>query len=105
MEIIDNTKATPVDNKSTGDKPKDTTEQINQESQPIETTVIEMSKDKEPLDLEPLRKVEDDSVLYNIKKASSWAPTYNPTSYKEQFYFQDNWKLWVNINNTWVQIN
>lgn len=106
MQIIDTQKEEQEKykeaNKLDGSNDKANSQSTNKD---IETEVIEMTKDKEAVDLETLRKLEDDSVLYDIKKVQSWAPTYQPTSYKEQFYFQDNWKLWININNIWVQIN
>jgi len=40
-----------------------------------------------------------------IKKAQTNNPTYEPTNYKEQFYFKDDGSLWVNINKQWVNIN
>jgi hypothetical protein len=39
----------------------------------------------------------------DIKKVCVGHPTYKPTEYKEQFYFEDNGSLWVNINNVWKE--
>lgn len=36
-----------------------------------------------------------------ILKSGSGQPSYNPRNFKEQFYFEDNGTLWVNINNVW----
>lgn len=49
------------------------------------------------------QKFIDNFVTYNtdIKKSQTNAPTHNPVNYKEQFYFQDDGTLWVNINNSW----
>jgi len=69
----------------------------------ITTEVIEMHEDN-IVDLSSLVKVQDDSVLYNIKQAETWAPTYNPKTYKEQFYFQDDGSMWANINNVWTKV-
>jgi len=52
---------------------------------------------------------ENDTFILNerdIKKAQSGSPEtkgIEPKEYKEQFYFQDDGTLWVNIANTWKQ--
>lgn len=47
----------------------------------------------------PASSIEND--LLNIKKTQAGSPTYSPTRFVEQFYFQDNGAFWVNINNLW----
>lgn len=51
-------------------------------------------------------KMDNDTFVENIKKiktVGSGHPTYNPRDFKEQFYFEDNGSMWVNINNTWKE--
>jgi len=41
--------------------------------------------------------------IRDVKKVGNGHPTYTPTEFKEQFYFEDNGSLWININNVWKE--
>jgi hypothetical protein len=64
-------------------------------------TGIDQSKVGVNIDYEKIEKDTFVTIQNDIKKVGSGAPTYQPTNYKEQFYFQDNGTMWVNINNVW----
>jgi hypothetical protein len=64
----------------------------------IEPNKVEMNID--------YNKLNNDTFIEKsreIKQTGVGHPTYNPTEFKEQFYFEDNGSLWVNIGNTWKE--
>ena len=70
-------------------------------------TNIDPDKTEIKIDTKSISQETDLKILKDVKKHSANAPTYNPTTFQEQFYFFDdgvNKKLYININNTWVSV-
>jgi hypothetical protein len=61
----------------------------------------------DPINTPVIAESQNDIMIKDImelKKAESLSPTHNPRRWKEQFHFKDDGTLWVNIDNTWVQV-
>ena len=64
---------------------------------------IDPSKIEIKFDTESINQKTFELKQNEIKHTGSGHPTYKPTNYKEQFYFEDNGSLWINIGNTWKE--
>ena len=66
-------------------------------------TGIEPSKVEVNVDFDKLETRTFISTQEEIKQTESGHPTYNPSTFKDQFYFEDNGSLWINIGNVWKE--
>jgi len=75
---------------------------MDKEQKEIKTGInadkIQVNVDFEKMDNESFQYKQDE-----IKKTGTGDPTYKPRNFKEQFYFEDNGSLWINIGNTWKE--
>jgi hypothetical protein len=62
-----------------------------------------MDELKDPTQIQLPQPTQISRSLSDVKQVGNGHPTYKPTNFNEQFYFEDNGSLWVNINNIWKE--